>query len=43
VSGEWDNGVITLGYDSPAELEVRTAVVQPGVQGIGGRSVIGRW
>ena len=25
-AGEWGNGVITLGYDSPAEFETRTAV-----------------
>ncbi len=28
----------TLGYDSPAEFEARTAVAYPGVHGIGGRS-----
>ena len=29
----------TLGDDSPAEFEARTAVAEPGVHGIGGRSV----
>jgi transposase InsO family protein len=38
----------TLGYDSPAEYEARTAVASPGVHEIGGRSrcpseLCGRW